>query len=63
MLVVLSYSNAISGDSDIVKSDFDEFLIEDSNLIKCLCCDRLAVFIFVDRDMLYGLCFRCYMEN
>lgn len=48
---------------DVSSSEFDEFLVEDSNLTTCFLCSNLAIIIFIEDNMLYGLCFKCYMET
>lgn len=62
IFLLLSFSNIIvSCDSEDIDCLFDDFCIEDNNLVGCLCCRNLATFIFVDEDELYGLCGKCYL--
>ena len=62
ILSFLSFSNiTISADSEDFDLMFDEFCVEEENLIGCLCCRNLAIFIFLENDELYGLCFNCYL--
>lgn len=54
-------NNSLCGDSEEIDFLFDEFCVEDENLVGCICCRHLACFIFLEEQELYGLCIKCYL--
>jgi len=62
IFLLLSFSNiTISCDPSDIDCVFDDFCVEDENLVGCLCCRNLATFIFLEEEELYGLCIKCYL--